>query len=93
MKMNKTIKCIISIFIGVVLLFGFKVFEIDFGRCLNDVGDGKLYNGEPFYNYISYRYTSAKQDDIVMTFSVNDFKYKECLWRGDIVILRNTKES
>jgi hypothetical protein len=28
-----------------------------------------------------------------MTFSINDFKYKECLWRGDIVILRNTKES
>ena len=91
--MNKTIKCIIGIFIVVILLFGFKVFEIDFGRCLNDAGDGKLYNGEPFYNYISYRYTSAKQDDIVMTFSVNDFKYKECLWRGDIVILRNTKES
>ena len=91
--MNKTIKCIIGIFIGVVLLFSFKVLEINFGRCLNDAGDGKIYNGEPFYNYISYRRTTAKQDDIVMTFSINDFKYKECLWRGDIVILRNTKES
>ena len=93
--MNKTIKFIIGIFIGIVLLFGFKVLEIDFGRCLNDAGDGKLYNGEPFYNYISYTRHAfrPKQDDIVMTFCINEFKYKECVWRGDIVILRNTKES
>ena len=89
--MNKTIKCIIGIFIGVVFLFGFKVFEIDFGRCLNDAGDGKLYNGEPYYNYISYR-GIGQQDDIIITFCINDF-YGDCEWRGDIVILRNTKES
>ena len=91
--MNKTIKCIIGIFIGVIFLFSFKVLEIDFGRCLNDAGDGKLYNGEPFYNYISYQNTTAQQDDIVMTLVINDFKYKECMWRGDVVILRNEKES
>ena len=91
--MNKTIKCIIGIIIGVVFLFGFSIFEIDFGRCLNDAGDGKLYNGEPFYNYISYQNTTAQQDDIVMTLVINDFKYKECMWRGDVVIFRNEKES
>ena len=89
--MNKTIKCIIGIFIGVVLLFSFKVFEIDFGRCLNDAGDGKLYNGEPYYNYISYK-DIAQENDIIMTFCINNF-YGECAWRGDIVILKNTKES
>lgn len=88
--MNKTIKYIIGIFIGIVLLFGFKVFEIDFGRCLNDAGDGKLYNGEPFYNYISYHYIDAQKDDIVMTFCVNDH-YGECLERWDWIVLRNTK--
>ena len=91
--MEKIVKYITYSLIIIISLFSLDIFEIDFGRCLNDAGDGKLYNGEPYYNYISYRYTSAKQDDIVMTFSVNDFKYKECLWRGDIVILRNTKES
>lgn len=40
--------------------------EIDFGRVLNEQGDGKLYNGEAYYNYIAYpdRYHT---DDIVMT--------------------------
>lgn len=91
--MRKTYKAILATIIIISILFITNFFEIDFGRCLNDAGDGKLYNGEPFYNYISYRHTLAKQDDIVMTFSINDFKYKECLWRSDIVILRNTKES
>ena len=91
--MNKIINCIIGIVIGIIFLFSFKVLEIDFGRCLNNAGDGKLYNGEPFYNYISYQNTTAQQDDIVMTLVINDFKYKECMWRGDVVIFRNEKES
>ena len=91
METNKMIKYVVSGFIGLVLLFGFKVCQIEFGRCLNDAGDGKLYNGEPYYNYISYR-GIGQQDDIIMTFSINDW-YGECAWRGDVVILRNTKES
>lgn len=85
-------KFAITMIILAVLLFALRIFEINFGRCLNDAGDGKLYNGEPFYNYISYK-GIGEQDDIIMTFSVNDLKYNECVWRGDIVILKNTKES
>lgn len=82
---------------GAIIAFGFVIvafvvgfFEINFGRCTNDDGDGKLYNGEPFYNYISYHYIDAQKDDIVMTFCVNDH-YGECWERWDWVILRNTK--
>ena len=88
--MEKIIKYIACSFIIIFSLFILNIFEIDFGRCLNDAGDGKLYNGEPYYNYISYR-GIGQQDDIIMTFCINNF-YGDCEWRGDIVILRNTKE-
>ena len=87
--MNK-IKYLVIPFVLVALAFMFNVFEIDFGRCLNDDGDGKLYNGEPFYNYISYHYVDAQKDDIVMTFCVNDH-YGDCWERWDWVVLKNTK--
>lgn len=41
--------------------------EVHKGVCLNDQGDGKLYNGEPYYNYISYARTDAKKGDEVIT--------------------------
>lgn len=41
--------------------------EIDFGACLNSQGDGMLYNGEPYYNYISYASTGAQAGDKVLT--------------------------
>lgn len=87
--MNK-IKYLVIPFVLIALAFMFNVFEIDFGRCLNDDGDGKLYNGEPFYNYISYHYVDAQKDDIVMTFCVNDH-YGDCWKRWDWVVLKNTK--
>ena len=86
--MNKTIKYIIGIITSIIILFVLNIFEIDFGRCLNNTGDGKLYNDETFYNYISYN-GIAKENDIVMTFSINDI-YGDCAWRGDIVIFKNT---
>jgi len=89
--MEKVVKYITYLLIIIISLFSLDIFEIDFGRCLNDAGDGKLYNGEPYYNYISYR-DIAQENDIIMTFCINDF-YGECAWRGDIVILKNTKES
>ena len=88
--MNNIIKGILISLAIIIATFALGFFEIDFGRCLNDDGDGKLYNGEPFYNYISYRYTGAQQDDIVVTFCLNDFN-KECLERWDLVVLKNTK--
>ena len=86
--MNK-IKYLVIPFVLVALAFMLNVFEIDLGRCLNDDGDGKLYNGEPFYNYISY-HNIAQENDIVVTFSVND-RYGDCLERWDWVVLKNTK--
>lgn len=88
--MNKTIKYLIAVVAVVAVAFAINFLEIDFGRCLNDDGDGKLYNGESYYNYISYHRTGAQQDDIVMTFCVNDH-YGDCLERWDWVVLRNTK--
>lgn len=88
--MKNIIKGAIITFGVVVIAFIVGFFEIDFGRCLDDDGNGKLYNGEPFYNYISYHYTEAQQDDIVITFCLNDFD-RECLERWDFVVLKNTK--
>lgn len=86
--MNKaTITGIILIFLSMIILL-FSRFEIDFGRCLNDAGDGKLYNGEPFYNYICYH--NAKENDIVMTLCLND-RYGECAERWDYIIFKDTK--
>ena len=89
-NMRKVIKVIAIAFAVVIVAFVANIFEIDFGRCLNDDGDGKLYNGEPYYNYISYHYTDAQEDDIVMTFCIND-RYGDCLERWDWVVLKNTK--
>lgn len=67
-------------FVGVVI-FGIMImtyprFEIDLGKCLNNMGDGKLYNGEPYYNYICYP-DKVKENDIVLTmFTLNE--YGEC---------------
>ena len=41
--------------------------EYDKGICLNEEQDGWLDNGEPYYNYISYRSTDAKTGDTVYT--------------------------
>ena len=40
--------------------------EFDVGRVLNEDGDGKLYNGESYYNYIYYP-PEYHTNDIVMT--------------------------
>ena len=79
---------IIAEIITIILVLS-TLFEIDFGRCLNSDGDGKLYNGEPYYNYINYSNTDAEKDDIVMTFCINN-NYGECEYRYDVVILKNT---
>ena len=44
--------------------------DIDKGICLNASGDGKLYNGEPVYNYINYRYTDAREGDELITYEL-----------------------
>jgi len=65
--------------------------EIDFGRVLNEDGDGKLYNGESYYNYIAYpdRYHT---DDIIMTICILNPLNNECddiIYRTDYRIFKN----
>ena len=65
--------------------------DIDFGRVLNDQGDGKLYNGESYYNYIAYP-EQFKQDDIVMTICLLNPLNNECddiIYRTDHRIFKN----
>lgn len=65
--------------------------EFDVGRVLNEDGDGKLYNGEPYYNYIAYpRYYD--ENDIILTVSFLNPLNNECddmITRMDIRLLRN----
>lgn len=68
--------------------------DCDFGRCLDDAGNGKLYNGEEFYNYISYRGTGAEENDIVFTVCfLNPFSIAndDVIYRADLVVLRDAK--
>ena len=58
------------IFIGILAyLLAFRT-TYDYGICLNENGDGMLYNGEPYYNYISYSGTKAKVNDEVITICI-----------------------
>lgn len=51
-----------------IMLLGWTAHrtEINVGRVLNEDGDGKLYNGESYYNYIAYP-EKYHTDDIIMT--------------------------
>lgn len=62
-----------KIILVAVLIMVFRLIarsEIDKGICLNDNGDGRLYNGEPYYNYISYKYTDAKPGNELITYDL-----------------------
>ena len=65
--------------------------DVSVGRCVNNLGDGKEYNGEPYYNYIHYDSETIHENDIVVTgFILNE--YGECEVRVfDKVILKDTK--
>ena len=65
--------------------------DVTVGRCTDNLGNGKEYNGEPYYNYIKYDETEVHENDVVVTgFILN--RYGECEERlFDIVILKNTE--
>ena len=66
-------------------------FELCCGVCLNDNGDGRMYNGEPYYNYISYSSTDAKAgDEVVSVFVLNPLNTycDDYIYRNDWVIRR-----
>lgn len=58
-------RIIITALMAAMIWTGYRT-EIDFGRVLNNDGDGKLYNGESYYNYIAYP-EQYKENDIIMT--------------------------
>lgn len=80
---------IITLFIVLTVLNPFV--DITVGRCIDNAGNGKEYNGEPYYNYIKYDETEVHENDIVVTgFILNS--YGECEARlFDKVILKDTK--
>ena len=59
---------------------------ISHGIMLNDDGDGKLFNGEPYYNYISYaRVEGAKAGDEIITFDIHR-NLDDIIFRADWVL-------
>ena len=64
--------------------------NVSVGRCIDNAGNGKEYNGEPYYNYIHYDKNTIHENDIVVTgFILNE--YGECEVRVfDKVILKDT---
>lgn len=66
--------------------------EVDFGRVLNNQGDGKLYNGETFYNYCYYDPERFQEDDIVLTVCFLNPANNYCddiILRYDFTVLKN----
>lgn len=65
--------------------------DVSVGRCIDNTGNGKEYNGEPYYNYIHYDENTIHENDIVVTgFILNE--YGECEVRVfDKVILKDAK--
>jgi hypothetical protein len=83
---------IIGIIVGIMVI-GWLIHrsELMMGICLNMSGDGHLYNGESYYNYISYKGTGAGPDDIVVTYDLlNPFNLADddILIRHDMIIGR-----
>lgn len=89
--MKTTIK-ILGIFVLALFIMTCPRFEICVGKCIDNVGNGKEYNGEPYYNYINYNgHGDIHKNDIVVTGFILD-ENGECEKRlFDKVILRNVK--
>ena len=65
--------------------------EIDIGRVVNNQGDGKLYNGESFYNYIHYP-AKYHENDIILTVDIMNPLNNYCddtIFRYDIRLFEN----
>lgn len=76
-----------------IIIIAFLNINICFGRCLNNDGDGKVYNGESYYNYISYSNTEAQENDIVLTIDIlnpTNFAPDDIIYRFDMIIFKNT---
>lgn len=80
---------IISLMVLLTVLNPFV--DVTVGRCMDNAGNGKEYNGEPYYNYIYYDETRFHENDIILTgFILNS--EGECEERlFDVAILKDTK--
>lgn len=90
--MKKKIALIV-IFSLLTIWIGFRT-DIDIGRCCDNSGNGKVYNGEPYYNYIYYDETKISQNDIVLTiFILNPLNtyVDDIIFRYDKSLLKNTE--
>lgn len=74
-----------------VLMFANPFVDVTIGRCIDNMGNGKEYNGESYYNYIKYDETKIHENDIVVTGLILN-KDGECEYRVfDTVILKDAK--
>ena len=71
------------------LIWLFVRSDLSVGVCLDTEQNGLLYNGEPYYNYISYYGTDASEGDMVLTYTLlnplNDY-CDDIVYRLDIVL-------
>lgn len=91
--MKKTLaKAIDILIIGFVAISFFRIFartEICKGICLDEYGNGKVYNGDDYYNYINYERTTANAGDEVITIDILNPLNNACddiIYRYDIVL-------
>lgn len=79
------------IILNIILMLVNPFVDVTIGRCVDNVGNGKEYNSEPYYNYIKYDETKIHENDIVITGFILD-KYGECEYRVfDAVVLKNAE--
>lgn len=90
--MKKIIIIAGTILTGIIAWLAHRT-EVDFGRVLNEQGDGKLYNGEAYYNYICYP-DKYHTDDVIMTVCLlnplNNY-YDDIVVRTDFRLLTDAK--
>ena len=79
-----------TIILSLILVLN-PFIEVTVGRCTDNLGNGKEYNGEPYYNYIKYNESEVFENDIVVTgFILNsEGEYEERLF--DTVVFRDAK--
>lgn len=66
--------------------------DITIGRVLDNEGNGKLYNGEPYYNYIHYDEDRFSENDIILNIDLMNPLNNCCddvLFRYDIRVLQD----
>ena len=79
-----------TIILSLILVLN-PFIEVTVGRCTDNLGNGKEYNGESYYNYIKYNESEVFENDIVVTgFILNsDGECEERLF--DKVVFRDAK--